>query len=658
MKKRTSIYDRSVPFKTIFILLGMGMFSITFAQDSPWIKKAAMNTGRQSYAASVVNNKVYVIGGRYTLSLVTEYDPATDTWTTKATMPTPRMTVASGVGDGKIYAIGGITAVYQPALSTVEEYDPATDTWTTKTPMPTGRGGHATAVVNGMIYIIGGMTSGPNFWSGIHNTVEVYDPLTDNWSTKTDIPTARVWLTTSVVDGKIYAIGGLSVTKEPLSTVEVYDPATDTWTTKTPMPTARGGHAAAVVNGMIYIIGGGTENGQPVGGYSLVEAYNPVTDTWTRKADIPQPRAGLSAGVVDGKIYAIGGIPTFADPHLGGVKTVYEYDPSKDLAALINQFNINKCYLMPGIDSVCITTKLIDPTGVTLVADIEAPDQTTIDTIQLFDDGNHHDGNAGDSLYANVWPVGSEERHYYMDLQITQVDTDTITNQLDNMAQFTTIGPVVIEEYTFSSSDTEPNPGDELSIKLTLKNEGSSATAANVKARLICPDSMVTVFTDTDRPFYDIKPGESRTSITYYRIEISENCPDNVELQFKVEISSNDIPFWEDTFSMPVVSPETGIHSNSRGIENFSLGQNYPNPFNPETSITFDVQKTTRVKLKVLNMQAQVVRTLVDREMTPGSYQAIWDGRDSAGIPVVSGTYLCQYKADSFHQIRKMVLIR
>jgi N-acetylneuraminic acid mutarotase len=657
MKKRTRIYqERSFPFKMMFLLLGMGMFTIIFAQDSPWIKKANMVSGRHSHAASVVNDKVYVMGGRYTLSMVTEYDPMSDTWTTKASMPTPRMLVTSGVVNGKIYAIGGITAAFQPALSTVEEYDPATDTWTKKKDMPTSRLAHGTCVVDGKIYVIGGMTSGSNFWSGMHNTMEVYDPLTDTWNTKTGMPTARVYHTTSVVDGKIYAIGGLLLTKEPLSTVEVYDPVTDTWTTKTPMPTARGGHAAAVMNGMIYIIAGGTVYGQPVD-YTLVEAYNPVTDTWTRMSDIPVTRAGSSASVVDGKIYAIGGIPTFADPHLTGLKTVYEYDPSKDLAALINQFNINTCYLMPGIDSVCITTKLTDPTGVTLVADIEAPDQTTIDTIQLFDDGNHHDGNAGDNLYANEWPVGSEERQYYVDLQITQTDTDTITNRLNNMAFFTTIGPVVFEEYTFSSSDTEPNPGDELNIKLTLKNEGTSGTAANVTATFTCLDPLATVMTESYRSFSDIAPGQSQTSL-YYKIAISDQCPANTEIQFKVTISSNNVPFWKDTFSITVVSPETGIHSDSQQIENFSLSQNYPNPFNPETSITFDVQKTTRVKLQVLNMQAQVVRTLVDREMTPGSYQALWDGRDSAGKPVVSGTYLCQYKADTFHQIRKMVLIR
>ena len=42
------------------------------------------------------------------------------------------------------------------------------------------------------------------------------------WTRKADMPTARRWLSTSVVNGKIYAIGGCAG-QTILSTVEVYD---------------------------------------------------------------------------------------------------------------------------------------------------------------------------------------------------------------------------------------------------------------------------------------------------------------------------------------------------------------------------------------------------------------------------------------------------
>ena len=55
----------------------------------------------------------------------------------------------------------------------------------------------------------------------------MYDPATDKWTEKPDMPTARQFLTTSAVGGKVYAIGGAipapNVGDIALSTVEEYD---------------------------------------------------------------------------------------------------------------------------------------------------------------------------------------------------------------------------------------------------------------------------------------------------------------------------------------------------------------------------------------------------------------------------------------------------
>ena len=122
------------------------------------------------------------------------------------------------------------------------------------------------------------------------------------WIQKANMPTARYHAGSAVVDGKIYAIGGSLVNKEVTAIVEEYDPATDTWTRKADMPTARHGWAAAV-DGIIYAISG-WDGDRCV---PTVEAYNPATDTWTRKTDIPTPRNVSAFAVVNGIIYAIAG---------------------------------------------------------------------------------------------------------------------------------------------------------------------------------------------------------------------------------------------------------------------------------------------------------------------------------------------------------------
>ena len=111
--------------------------------------------------------------------------------------------------------------------------------------------------VDSPIYVIGGVD---NSWTAC-STVEVYDPATDKWSKKENVPTPRAQSATSALGGKIYAIGGKDAGFWGIFSVEVYDAATDKWEKKADMPTARGFLSSAVVNGKIYAIGGGTGGG-------------------------------------------------------------------------------------------------------------------------------------------------------------------------------------------------------------------------------------------------------------------------------------------------------------------------------------------------------------------------------------------------------------
>ena len=195
-----------------------------------------------------------------------------------------------------------------------------TDTWTKKADMPTARGCTSTCVVNGKIYVIDGEKGNQPI-----SIVEVYDPATDTWSEQTELPTQRYWLSTSVVDGTIYVIGGNAGPGggwTHLNTVEAYDPSTDTWTRKADMPTGRSFSSTCVVDGKIYVIGGAMP------GKSAVEAYDPETDTWTRKAPTPTARYLLGTSVVGGKIYAIRGWRHSAQGPL--YSAVEVYDPETD----------------------------------------------------------------------------------------------------------------------------------------------------------------------------------------------------------------------------------------------------------------------------------------------------------------------------------------
>ena len=77
------------------------------------------------------------------------------------------------------------------------------------------------------------------------------------WETKAPMPTARAWLSASVVNNNIYAVGGAAVLGVDLDPVEAFDPNTNTWTTKTPLTIPRWFLSACAVDGIIYVFGGG-----------------------------------------------------------------------------------------------------------------------------------------------------------------------------------------------------------------------------------------------------------------------------------------------------------------------------------------------------------------------------------------------------------------
>ena len=236
-----------------------------------WDVINSVPTGRIWLAASVVKGKIYVIGGTKdnltALAAMEEYDPKTNQWTKKADMPTPRMALATAVVGGRIYAIGGATDLFFPS-GAVEVYHPATDTWEQKPDMPKPRWGIAAAALLSRIYVFGGAVD--HFRKKATDMVEEYDTKTDTWTQKTNLWIDLYGMgATFVNSGKIYVIGGQKwkgkggVVIEDWAlyhTVAEYDPKQDKWEilrgNEDQMPTPRSAIDLSVVDGKIYAIGG------------------------------------------------------------------------------------------------------------------------------------------------------------------------------------------------------------------------------------------------------------------------------------------------------------------------------------------------------------------------------------------------------------------
>lgn len=251
--------------------------------------------------ASAIGSKIYCIGG-YTGNDnsprcgVDIYDTVENSWTTNEMTGYGITTAQSACSVGEFIYIPGKYCL---------RYDPLTNTYSEKAKMPKTSEYAGACAVDGFIYVIGGQyeykSSGYTQYE-ILNKNQRYDPVTDTWAEMSTMPTERAWLTSSVVDGKIYCIGGKNDNNSTIKANECYDPITNTWTTKKSL------EAYAVISKTsescgeyIYIFGGTTST------VLNTLAYNTVTDSWTNKADIDRYRNHLCSASSNGKIYVIGG---------------------------------------------------------------------------------------------------------------------------------------------------------------------------------------------------------------------------------------------------------------------------------------------------------------------------------------------------------------
>ncbi len=153
---------------------------------------------------------------------------------------------------------------------------------------------------------------------------------------------------------------------------------------------------------------------------------------------------------------------------------------------------------------------------------------------------------------------------------------------------------------------------------------------------------------------------------TYFNIFLDPQFVDTAAGDFHLQSTSSCIDAGDPTYPFDPDStiadigafyyhhtPWVGDQPNQTHPSQFYLYPNYPNPFNPVTTITFDLNRTDHVTLKIYNTLGREIATLVDATLTLGTYKVPFTADNLS-----SGIYFYTLKSTTHTQTRKMVLLK
>ena len=143
------------------------------------------------------------------------------------------------------------------------------------------RSGHQLVVCNDYLYALGGC-----IFSSTLSSVELLNSLADKWEYCEPMPTPRKWFAAVNYQNCIYVIGGKTQeTDDALSTTEKYNPIEGQWTFVCELNFARFSHTASVLQNKIFVVGGCNSSGTAV---EEIECYDTITNNWSvlKKMDL------------------------------------------------------------------------------------------------------------------------------------------------------------------------------------------------------------------------------------------------------------------------------------------------------------------------------------------------------------------------------------
>ncbi len=294
----------------------------TGTQASVWSAGAVAPMSRWESEDFTYNNELYAFGGYTdrTLDATTEcdvYNPATNVWSKVTTMPNAAIThgAVTLIGD-TVYIAGGNLGSFGniksgTATNQVVTYDLTTGVWGSIQSLPVAVTSGGMVCINNQLIYYGGINAASTVDQSATWSLDLTNPNA-KWVSEAAMPDARNHIGYAAINGIAYAIGGIHLYNQPAgndAAVDAYNPVTNTWTAVASLPVAWGGinSTTMVVNGKIVIVGGQTNGGYDGIYLNSIEEYDPVANSWAAMGTLPEANQGESIAYINGTLIVADG---------------------------------------------------------------------------------------------------------------------------------------------------------------------------------------------------------------------------------------------------------------------------------------------------------------------------------------------------------------
>jgi len=188
---------------------------------------------------------------------------------------------------------------------------PETDEYQSCPDAPRARYRHAAVNFKNKLYLLGGRDINDT----VVKEVDVFDPVSNMWTSTTSWHNATSDLGAFVEGEYIYLAGGWDASYSPVATFAKYSPAGQSMVSMPPMPGGGRGDIGVIsvpvdeqdlTKGEFHYVVGGFSTA-PCDPVSTVESFDVQSNTWVSHSSLRLPRGDLAIGVIHNHMFAIAG---------------------------------------------------------------------------------------------------------------------------------------------------------------------------------------------------------------------------------------------------------------------------------------------------------------------------------------------------------------